>query len=534
MAEVLVVGAGPVGLTMAAELARHGVRARIVDKLAVPLPWCRAIGVTPRTLEVFDAMGIARRVIDAGLWLEGLRLMVDDHPPRDIAIDLSDLPYGELGIRQSETERIITEHLASFGVAVERGTSLSALTPADDGATVVLDHPDGRQETARFATVVGCDGAHSAVRHALGIAFEGEAFEMGFMLGEVTLDAGLPRGVALRAMKLREDDAPDMFIAIPLPEPGRYRVSSLASVGIGAPPERGHGLQTDRPGPSLAELQAVADRVVPQPIVLSDLSWSSFFRISMRLAARYQDGRVFLAGDAAHVHPPTGGQGMNTGIQDAFNLAWKLARVIRGRAPVSLLDTYEAERRPVGADVIARTVAASTNLRRPGGEKPHRLADTQLLVSYRGGPLAAEALAEGIAEGAPRAGDRAPPADGLVRVHVGFPVRLADVLRGSEFVLLAWLADDAEAAALQDSAARLRASFGGEVRCVAIVAATVGTTDIPGVAVYRDAAGQFAATYVPTPGTAVLVRPDGYIGWQGRPWSVETVTAYLSGLLTCS
>lgn len=532
MAEVLVVGAGPVGLTMAAELARHGVRPRIVDKLAAPLPWCRAIGVTPRTLEVFDTMGIARRVIDAGLWLEGLRLMVDDHPPRDIAIDLSDLPYGELGLRQSETERILTEHLASFGVTVERGTALATLTQDENAVAVVLDHPGGRQEAARFATVVGCDGAHSAVRHALGIAFEGEAFEMGFMLGEVTLDADLPRGMALRAMKLRENDAPDMFIAIPLPEPGRYRVSSLASVEMGGTPTSGHGLQADRPGPSLGELQAVADRVVPTPVALSDLSWSSFFRISMRLAERYREGRVFLAGDAAHVHPPTGGQGMNTGIQDAFNLAWKLARVVRGRAPATLLDTYEAERRPVGADVIARTVAASTNLGRPGGEKPHRLADTQLLVSYRDGPLAAESLAGALPDGAPRAGDRAPPADGLTRDHVGFPVRLADVLRGAEFVLLAWLGEDTEAAGLQEGAATLRAAFGGDVRCVAVTGPAVGVRDIPGMAVYRDAAEQFAAAYAPTPGTAVLVRPDGYIGWQGRPWSVEAVKDYLSGVLT--
>jgi 2-polyprenyl-6-methoxyphenol hydroxylase-like FAD-dependent oxidoreductase len=532
MAEVLVVGAGPVGLTLAAELARHGVRARIVDKLDAPLPWCRAIGVTPRTLEVFDAMGIARRIIDAGLWLEGLRLMVDDHPPRDIAIDLSDLPYGELGIRQSETERILAEHLASFGVAVERGAALAALTPDDDGVSVALHHAGGRRETTRFSYVVGCDGAHSVVRHALGIAFEGEAFEMGFMLGEVTLDADLPRGMALRAMKLRENDAPDMFIAIPLPEPGRYRVSSLASVETDGAPATGHGLQTDRPGPSLDDLQAVADRVVPTPLALSELSWSSFFRISMRLAERYREGRVFLAGDAAHIHPPTGGQGMNTGIQDAFNLAWKLARVVGGRAPAALLDTYEAERRPVGADVIARTVAASTNLGRPGGEKPHRLADTQLLVSYRDGPLAAETLAEDIAEDAPRAGDRAPPAEGLRRAHVGFPLRLADVLRGPEFVLLVWLADDADAAGLQESAAQLRTAYGGEIRCVAVTGPAVATADIPGLAVYRDAAGQFAAAYAPKRGTAVLVRPDGYIGWQGRPWSTGAVSGYLAGLLT--
>lgn len=532
MSEILVVGAGPVGLTMAAELARHGVRARIIDKLAAPLPYCRAIGVTPRSLEVFGAMGIDRHFIDAGLWLESLRLMVDDHPPRDIAVDLSDLPYAELGVRQSETERILTEHLASFGVTVERGTALTSLEPSDDGVSVVLTGPDGATETVRFDYAVGCDGAHSAVRHALGIPFEGEAFEMGFMLGEVTLDAGLPRGMALRAMKLRENTAPDMFIAIPLPEPGRYRISTLATAEDDAAPATGHGLQTDRPGPTLAALQAVADRVVPSPAALSDLSWSSFYRISMRLAQHYRAGRVFLAGDAAHIHPPTGGQGMNTGIQDAFNLAWKLARVVRGLSPPDLLDSYEAERRPVGADVIARTVAASMNLGRPGGEKPHRLADTQLLVSYRGGPLAAESLAGPLPEEAPRAGDRAPPADGLERAHIGFPLRLADVLRGPEFVLLVWLADDVDAPALQADAGRLRASFGDALRCVAITGPGVATRDVPGVPVYRDVAGAFASAYAPARGTALLVRPDGYIGWQGRPWSADALSDYLSGLLT--
>jgi 2-polyprenyl-6-methoxyphenol hydroxylase-like FAD-dependent oxidoreductase len=531
MADVLVVGAGPVGLTMASELARHGVRARIIDRLASPLPWCRAIGVTPRTLEVFDDMGVVREIVDAGLWLEGLRLIVDDHPPRDIYGDLSDLPYGELGIRQPETERILTQHLARSGVAVERGATLVSLSPAAGGARVEIEHVDGRREQAAFRYVVGCDGAHSAVRHALGIPFEGEAFEMGFMLGEVSLDAGLPRGLALRAMKLRENDAPDMFIAIPLPEPERYRVSSLAPAEAGVAPSSDHGLQAGRPGPSLADLQAVADRVLPFRATLSDMSWSSHFRISMRLAARYRQDGVFLAGDAAHIHPPTGGQGMNTGIQDAYNLAWKLALVTRGHAPVTLLDSYEAERRPVGADVIARTVAASTNLGRPGGEKPHRLADTQLLVSYRGGPLAAESLSSPVPDDAPRAGDRAPPAAGLMRAHVGFPMRLADILRGAEFVLLAWIGDDDEVPALEQAASAARALYGSLIRVVAITGPSVAMVDIPGVPVYRDGAGSFADAYLPTPGAAWLVRPDGYIGWHGRPWGSADLVGYLAACL---
>jgi 2-polyprenyl-6-methoxyphenol hydroxylase-like FAD-dependent oxidoreductase len=526
MGGVLVVGAGPVGLTMAAELARHGVRARIVDKLVEPLPFCRAIGVTPRTLEVYEDMGVAREMIDAGLWLEGLRLAMPGAPPRDIRLDLSDLPYGELGIRQSETERILAEHLGRFGIAVERGVALADLMQDEGAVSVVLDHAGGRRETASFAYVVGCDGAHSAVRRALGIAFEGEAFPMGFMLGEATLTPALPRGVALRALRPREDDAPDMLIAIPLPEKGRYRISTLAP-GDGGAGGTDHGIQTDRPGPSLARLQEAADRLMPGELTLSDLGWSSSFRISMRLAERYRVGRAFLAGDAAHIHPPTGGQGMNTGIHDAYNLAWKLALVVSGRAGEGLLASYEAERRPVGADVVARTKTASMSLGRER-EKPHRLADTQILVAYRASPVVAEAITEAVSDDAPRAGDRAPDAAGLVREHVGFPLRLFDLLRGTEHVLVVHLGDDAGAAqvaAVEALAERLTAEAPVPLRILAVGAADARVAPV-GVPFVRDAAGAFAAAYKPAAGTAYLVRPDGYIGLVARPWEEATVRGY--------
>jgi 2-polyprenyl-6-methoxyphenol hydroxylase-like FAD-dependent oxidoreductase len=197
------------------------------------------------------------------------------------------------------------------------------------------------------------------VRQALGIGFPGEAFPMGFMLGDVHIDWPLPRGMALRALRLVEGWAPYMFIAIPLPEPGRYRVSTLAPPNAGAAGGTDHGIQAELGGPDLDQLQRVADDLVPERPRLSDLRWLSMFRISMRLAEHYRQGRVFIAGDAAHIHPPTGGQGMNTGIQDAYNLAWKLALVLNGEAPEALLDSYEAERRPVGAEVVRRTRAAS-------------------------------------------------------------------------------------------------------------------------------------------------------------------------------
>ena len=527
MSDVLVVGAGPVGLVMAAELARHGVRPRIVDKLAAPLTYCRAIGVTPRTLEVYDDMGVVRDMIDVGLWLEGLRSIGPDGMPHDTAPDLSDLPYGPLAVRQPETEAVLAAHLSGFGVAVERGVALEALAQDGGGVDVTLAHPDGRSERARFAYVVGCDGAHSTVRKALGIAFEGEAMPMGFMLGEVTMRPGPPRGVALRVVHPRPDDAPDMFIAVPVPARDRYRVSTLAPLGD-ADGGSDHGVQGERPGPSLDELQAVADRLMPSPVMLSNLTWSSYFRISMRLAANYRVGRGFLAGDAAHIHPPTGGQGMNTGIQDAYNLAWKLALAVHGKAGEALLASYEAERRPVGADVVARTRAASERLGTEG--KPHRLEDTQILVGYRGSPIVAEDVAATVPEEAPRAGDRAPDAGGLVRAHVREPLRLFDVLRGPEHVVIVWLAAEAgaeEIDAIEKLAERL--APGGGVRVVAIAATGAGPAPV-GVPTYVDAAGAFAAAYRIEPGAAYVIRPDGHVGFHARPWRLERLVAHLAAM----
>lgn len=533
MADVLIVGAGPVGLTMAAELARHQTRCRIIDRLAAPLPYCRAIGVTPRTLEVWDDMGVVREMIDAGLWLEGFRSIIHGHQPSDAFVDLSDLPYAHLGLPQYETERILARHLARFGIEVERVVSLSGLSQNAEAVAVSLDHPGGRTEDATFRYVIGCDGAHSAVRLAAGIAFEGDAFPMMFMLGDVHIAWDLPRGRSLRALRLVEDGPPDMFIAIPLPETGRYRVSMLAPAELSAPQAADHGIQSELPGPSLEDLQAVADDLLPDKPLLSDLRWSSLFRISMRLAENYRRGRVFLAGDAAHIHPPTGGQGMNTGIQDAYNLAWKLALVEKGAAPPSLLDSYEAERRPVGADVVSRTRKASENYGRESGGRPDRLADTQLKISYRGTGWVCNST--GSADTTlPLAGDRAPDAGGLRRHGIGFPLRLHDCLRGTEHVLIARPTgpDGGEGLAdLMTFAAEIAMRYGSHVRVIAITAET-DLVDQARIAVYRDVEGQFSQCYG-TEVTTLLVRPDGHIGWRGASWRDADLIVYLDQTVQC-
>jgi 2-polyprenyl-6-methoxyphenol hydroxylase-like FAD-dependent oxidoreductase len=509
-AEVLVVGAGPVGLTMAAELARHGQRCRIIDRLDAPSGFCKAIGVTPRTLEVWEDMGIVRPMIDAGLWLEGLRMIIPGQPSRDAISDLSDLPYGNLGIPQYETERILTEHLPRIGVDVERGVGLNSLS--DDGRRVhvELGHSGGQIERTEFRFVVGCDGAHSAVRKAAGIGFPGDQFPVEFMLGDVMIDWEVPRGFAVFAIHPNEDGPPDFFVAIPLPERKRYRVSMLAP-GEPAEADDAHGILSERPGPSLDELQAVADRLLPAVPQISDLRWSSLFRISMRLADKYRAGNAFIAGDAAHIHPPTGGQGMNTGIQDAYNLAWKMALVLRGAAAERLLDSYEAERRPVGAEVVARTRAESEGLGRTKRGPDDRLKDTQILVNYRDSGWVEDATDEAATDDAPRAGDRAPDAEGLRRDHVGFPLRLFDVLRGTEHVLVLYLGEQAGRYADDVAALGSTATADGLIRTVAIAAPSSPAIDL-GFPVLHDVHGAFVRTYHAKVGMMWLIRPDGYIG----------------------
>jgi 2-polyprenyl-6-methoxyphenol hydroxylase-like FAD-dependent oxidoreductase len=507
---------------MAAELARHGARCRIVDRLAQPLPFCRAIGVTPRTLEVWDDMGVAREMIDAGLWLDARRSIINGRPAQDDHQDLSDLPYAALGLPQYATERLLTRHLGRFGIAVERGVALSALTATADGVAVQLTGPDGVQDAA-FRYVVGCDGAHSAVRKALGISFEGDAYPFTFMLGDVHMQWDLPRGMALRALRVAEGAAPDMFIAIPLPEAGRYRVSAFAPPALAAAGGTAHGIQSEARGPALADIQAVADALLPDGPLLSDLRWSSLFRISMRLATHYRQGRAFIAGDAAHIHPPTGGQGMNTGIQDAYNLAWKMALVLAGSAPDSLLDSYEAERRPVGADVLARTRKATEGYGREGGGAPDRLADTQIRISYRGSGWVAEDAAD-LDAAVPAAGDRAPDVSGLRRRGVGFPLRLFDMLRGTQHVLVAHLADGRDVVDLAALAQDI-----SHVRIVAVAPENV--PDQPGIAVVQDPHGAFAQAYGAAT-ASFLVRPDGHVGWRGRSWRDAGLRAYLGRMFT--
>jgi hypothetical protein len=320
-----------------------------------------------------------------------------------------------------------------------------------------------------------------------------------------------------------------MLVCVPLKGRNRYRIATLApqrwqdAVGSGVVPA---GFWQEYEPPTLADMQAAIDDLGPPGTTASNLRWSSIFRIKHGIVDRYREGRVFVAGDAAHLHPPAGGQGMNTGIQDAYNLAWKLALVLDGAAPEGLLDSYEAERRPVGAEVVARTRAASEGYGREAGGRPDRLQDTQIPISYRGTGWVRDDGGDAMLA----AGDRAPDADGLRRQGLGFPLRLFDMLRGTEHVLIAHFPGGTPDGLdeLAGFARELGAWAGGRLRAVAVTDLP-DAGDRPGLAVLHDAEGSFAGAFGGQAG-CFLVRPDGHLGWRGGLWRDAGLSAHLGGL----
>lgn len=498
--EVLIAGAGPVGLTAAIELARRGVHCRIVDPVTEPPQYAKAVGVQPRTLEVFENMGVLRPMLDAGMRLRGQCMYVNGEPAGRLDLMLPpDVPFGFLLIPQYATERILRDELALRGVAVERGLRLAGFTQDDDGVTATVTGDSGEQ-TVRAAYLVGADGAHSTVRKTLGLGFDGGAFEEQYMLGDVEVDWSQPRGYAVRAEHRSGGGTDDLLVAIPLPGRGRYRMV------MRVPDE----LVAAARAPELSHIQAALDRLSPEPTTARRLRWSSVFRISHRIVDRYGRGRVFVAGDAAHIHPPTGAQGMNTGIQDAHNLAWKLALAVRGHAAAGLLDTYDTERRPVGEEVVGRTVRTA----REGLAGSADLDDAvrrqaQLLIDYADSPIV---TGTGVAQ--PITGGRAPDATGLTRDVVTAPVRLFTQF-GRDHTVLLYADGDASAddvpgfEAVADAAA---AATHGRV-AVCLIAAPSAEVDSTVLPLLRDADGDFARAYS-TAGTSVfVVRPDGYLGY---------------------
>ncbi|MFD3745715.1 FAD-dependent monooxygenase [Nocardia sp. NPDC058633] len=530
--DVLIVGAGPVGSAAAVEVVRHGARCRIVDARSDPPQYAKAVGIQPRTLEVFEAMGILREVLDAGIVLRGQIVYINgvEADRMDLALP-PEVPFGFIGLPQYETERILRQHLESLGTRVERGIRLVGFTQDEDGVDAVLAGPQG-EHMVRARYLVGCDGAHSTVRKSLGLSFEGAAFAEQYMLGDVELDWSQPHGYNIRSMHQTNGVTDDALVCIPLPGRHRYRVSMRVPPELESDTSVGgdkveHGLSTG-PGPRLADIQAVLDRLAPEPVTASHLRWSSVFRISHRIVDSYGRGRVFVAGDAAHIHPPTGAQGMNTGIQDAHNLAWKLALAVAEVAAPSLLASYDAERRPVGEEVVGRTVRNARDGIGVDESDPERvvLREAQLLIDYRDSPIVTESPT---GAPSPTAGSRAPDATGLTRDGVTSAFRLFTLLAGPGHTLLRYVdnaGDTANLAELERHVDLLRKLTDDhlDTYLIASPAATVGPTTLP---VIRDSDGDFARRYRCAAGAAYVVRPDGYLGYAASPASPDDLIRHI-------
>ncbi|MGW4248998.1 rifampin monooxygenase [Nocardia sp. NPDC004722] len=354
MFDVIVSGAGPTGLMLASELRLHGVHVLLIERDAEPTKVVKAMGMHARTVEILDQRGIAERFLAEGTQhpTNGFFAGIRNEVP--VQLDTS-FPF-VLGLPQPITDRLLAEHVTEHGVEIRRGTELVDVTQDEDSVTVAL--ADGT--TLRTRYLVGCDGGRSTVRKAVGIDFPGEPSRIETLLGEVELTT--PRDeVIATVMELHKTHR--RFGAVPLGG-NRYRVGAPAA-----------GLSDDpRVPPTLEELRAQVISIAGTDFGMHSPHWLSRFGDATRLADRYRVGRVFLAGDAAHIHPPVGGQGLNLGVQDAFNLGWKLAAAVAGWAPADLLDSYESERRPWAQDVLNNTRAQTElSLPEPGPESIRRL-----------------------------------------------------------------------------------------------------------------------------------------------------------------
>jgi 2-polyprenyl-6-methoxyphenol hydroxylase-like FAD-dependent oxidoreductase len=352
--DVIVAGGGPTGVWLASELRLHGVQAVVLDKDPEPTKVDRATGLHARSIEILDQRGLLERFLALGRQYPLGGFFAGIRKPAPERLDTAH-PY-VLGIPQIVTERLLTEHAAELDVEIRRGCEVTGLSQDEDGVTAGL--ADGTQLRARY--LAGCDGGRSTVRKLLGIGFPGEPAAVETLLGEMEVTED-PETVAAVVAEVRKTQL--RFGLGPLAD-GAWRVVVPAA-----------GMAEDRAvPPTLEEIRQQLRAVAGTDFGVHSPRWLSRFGDATRLAERYRDGRVLLAGDAAHIHPPVGGQGLGLGLQDAFNLGWKLAAAVGGWAPAGLLDSYEAERRPVAEDVLSNTRAQMELMSlEPGPQAARRL-----------------------------------------------------------------------------------------------------------------------------------------------------------------
>jgi 2-polyprenyl-6-methoxyphenol hydroxylase-like FAD-dependent oxidoreductase len=512
--EVLIVGSGPTGLMLALCLARQGIGCRLIDKSATRSDKSRALVLQARSLELLQRLGVAdelvalgRRTVQARGYVNGRRAF--DFDLVDIGADDTPYPF-VLFVSQAETEAVLEKHVRLLGVADERGVELLSFAQDASGVDARVRHADSHEEAIRSRYIVGCDGAHSVVRKGAGLTFEGAPYEQSFLLADVKIDG--PEAGDRFSFIFAKDG---VLVMLPLAEPQCFRL--ILSGRDLLPP----GTEE----PTLDQMQALMTRLCPFPARLHDPHWLTRFRLHHRGVDHYRAGRAFVAGDAAHIHSPAGGQGMNTGLQDSMNLAWKLALVLRSLASEALLDSYEAERLPVGRHLLRFTdrlfsLGASTNplllrvrnllvpfaasfvIRRKERRARAFRFVSQLGIRYARSPIVGGET-RGFA-GGPPPGSRAPDAPLLA---AGQRTTLFRQLSATKHDLLVF------GEAMPD-----------ELRQWA--AANAAWVELHQIAASDDDAGLARRRYGVTGPAVYLIRPDGYVAFRAAGDSLAPIAAF--------
>jgi len=525
--EVLIVGAGPTGLILAHELLRRRIPVRLVEKRKGPSHTTRAMTVHARSMEMFEHLGLAHRLEEVCLECPGNiyhfpHLPEHQQPRTDYRTLPTRFPF-YYKINQNDFEQVLREHLfTAYSVVPEYRTEVTGLRASDDEATAEIALPDGTTETRTFPWVVGCDGVRSFVREAAGIDFVGERVAamamMDVELGDVTFDDRWMNYYFTKDLFMNCTKLPGKYWRIYMSEPTEQYVYAADK---------------------RRAFQEVADRIgigftVGEPV------WATSWEILNNIAERYRNGRLLICGDASHVHSPSGGQGMNGCMQDAFNLGWKLAAVLRGHADPAVLDTYERERKPIGEQVSRGALATHEIVMGFGVDPAERWKLTQaegwehntirlvsgLAHTYRDVVSVPDGLTE---VPGPRPGDRAP--DATLTTEPGR--RVYDVCRRPQFTLLVIPGDDAADAVERGSALRdeLDRRFPGQVHAHLIGASDDDAFDFD----HRspDETGEIRQRYeLDGRGRFVLVRPDLYLGLSCVPAESGKITEYLGQWLT--
>ena len=499
--QVLVVGAGPVGLTTAHELTRRGVRVRVVDQVAGPATTSRALATHARTLEVFDQMGVLDRVLPLGQRVEHFSLHRGGKRLVRFDTNYASLPTRfpfSLMVDQVITERVLREALAEAGVPVEWGVALESFEDDGESVRAVLRHAEGTVEELAVPWLVGADGGKSTVRKRLGLRLLGDSTQT-WLNADVVLDADLPPD----SNHLMHTDGGTLLL-VPFPEPGKWRVVDTEDT-----------THIVDPGPVCARIAERLESALGTPVTVSDPTWVSVFTVQQRMIERMRVGRCFVAGDAAHVHSPASGQGMNTGIQDAYCLSWRLADVVRGFAGEELLDGYGAERVPIGKALLGstRTATALVALRnalapvalpvglgilrrlgplKRGIEQKMMRGFSGLALEYPDSPLSRPQPGRG----GPRPGQRVGCSAETAAASAGWRELCAE-LTDPRWTVLVFGAD----------ATAVRERYSG-----ALSVRTVGAT---GPRPLADPGDTVRAWFAASDGDYALIRPDGYLAASG-------------------